>query len=58
MGDPPDAEERLDKIAAGMIPLMRRAEAVEAGHAVLYLASGDAGYVSSDLVIDGGWTTV
>lgn len=59
MGNPPDAEEQLDKIAADMIPLVRRAEAVEVGHAVLYLASDDARYVTgSDLVIDGGWTTV
>jgi len=59
MGNPPDAEEQLDKIAAGMIPLVRRAEAVEVGHAVLYLASDDSRYVTgSDLVIDGGWTTL
>ena len=59
MGNPPDADEQLDKIAAEMIPLVRRAEAVEVGHAVLYLASDEARYVTgSDLVIDGGWTTV
>ena len=59
MGNPPDAEEQLDKIAADMIPLVRRAEAIEVGHAVLYLASDEARYVTgSDLVIDGGWTTV
>ncbi len=59
MGNPPDAEEQLDKIAAAMIPLVRRAEAVEVGHAVLYLASDDSRYVTgSDLVIDGGWTTL
>jgi NAD(P)-dependent dehydrogenase (short-subunit alcohol dehydrogenase family) len=59
MGNPPDAEEQLDKIAADMIPLVRRAEAVEVGHAVLYLASDNARYVTgSDLVIDGGWTTL
>ncbi|MEZ4547492.1 MAG: SDR family oxidoreductase [Thermodesulfobacteriota bacterium] len=59
MGNPPDAEEQLDKIAAGMIPLVRRAEPVEVGHAVLYLASDDSKYVTgSDLVIDGGWTTL
>jgi NAD(P)-dependent dehydrogenase (short-subunit alcohol dehydrogenase family) len=59
MGNPPDADEQLDQIAAEMIPLVRRAEAVEVGHAVLYLASDDARYVTgSDLVIDGGWTTL
>ena len=59
MGNPPDAEEQLDKIAADMIPLVRRAEPVEVGHAVLYLACDDSKYVTgSDLVIDGGWTTL
>lgn len=59
MGNPPDADEQLDMIAAEMIPLVRRAEAVEVGHAVLYLASDEARYVTgSDLVIDGGWTTL
>jgi len=59
MGNPPDAEEQLDKIAAEMIPLVRRAEAVEVAHSVLYLASDEARYVTgSDLVIDGGWTTL
>lgn len=59
MGNPPDAEEQLDKIAAGMIPLTRRAEPREVGHAVLFLASDDSRYMTgSDLVIDGGWTTV
>ncbi len=59
MGNPPDADEKLDAIAAEMVPLVRRAEAVEVGHAVLYLASDEARYVTgSDLVIDGGWTTV
>lgn len=59
MGNPPDAEEQLDKIAADMIPLVRRAEPEEVGYAVLYLASDESKYVTgSDLVIDGGWTTV
>jgi len=57
MGNPPDAEEQLDKIAADMIPLVRRAEAIEVGQAVLYLASDESRYITgSDLVIDGGWT--
>lgn len=59
MGNPPDAEEQLDKIAADMIPLVRRAEPEEVAHSVLYLASEEARYVTgSDLVIDGGWTTL
>ena len=59
MGNPPDAEEQLDAIAAEMVPLVRRAEAEEVAHSVLYLASDEARYVTgSDLVIDGGWTTL
>ena len=59
MGNPPDADEILDKIAADMIPLIRRAEPEEVAHSVLYLASDEARYMTgSDLVIDGGWTTL
>ena len=59
MGNPPDADEILDKIAADMIPLVRRAEPEEVAHSVLYLSSDEARYMTgSDLVIDGGWTTL
>ncbi len=59
MGNPPDAEEKLDEIAAGMIPMVRRAEAVEVAQAVLFLAGDESSYMTgSDLVIDGGWTVV
>lgn len=58
MGNPPDAEEQLDKLAASVVPLPRRAEPIEVGHLVLYLASDESKYVTgSDLVIDGGLTT-
>ncbi|MGI9553700.1 MAG: SDR family NAD(P)-dependent oxidoreductase [Thermodesulfobacteriota bacterium] len=59
MGNPPDAEEQLDKIAADMIPLIRRAEPLEVAQSVLFLASDESKYMTgSDLVIDGGWTTL
>lgn len=59
LGNPPDANEILDKIAADMIPLVRRAEPEEVAHSVLYLSSDEARYMTgSDLVIDGGWTTL
>lgn len=59
MGNPPDAEERLDEIAAGMIPMVRRAEAVEVAQSVLFLAGDESKYMTgSDLVIDGGWTVL
>lgn len=59
MGNPPDAEEQLDKIAADMIPLVRRAEPEEVASSVLFLASDESKYMTgSDLVIDGGWTTL
>jgi len=58
MGNPPDAEEQLDKIAAEMVPHARRAEPLEVAHSVLFLASDESKYITgSDLVIDGGWTT-
>ena len=58
MGNPPDAEEQLDKLAARVVPIPRRAEPIEVAHLVLYLASDESKYVTgSDLVIDGGWTT-
>jgi NAD(P)-dependent dehydrogenase (short-subunit alcohol dehydrogenase family) len=58
MGNPPDAEEQLDKLAASVVPIPRRAEPIEVAHLVLYLASDESTYVTgSDLVIDGGWTT-
>ncbi|NIP30473.1 MAG: glucose 1-dehydrogenase [Candidatus Dadabacteria bacterium] len=59
MGNPPDAEEQLDKIAAEMIPLVRRADAEEVAQSVLFLASDESRYMTgSDLVLDGGWTTL
>lgn len=59
MGNPPDAEEQLDKIAAEMIPLIRRAEPEEVAQSVLFLASDESRYMTgSDLVLDGGWTTL
>lgn len=59
MGNPPDAEEKLDEIAAGMIPMVRRAEAAEVAQSVLFLASDESKYMTgSDLVLDGGWTVV
>ncbi|HEX3036089.1 MAG TPA: SDR family oxidoreductase [Thermodesulfobacteriota bacterium] len=58
MGNPPDAEEQLDKIAASVVPIPRRAEPIEVAYMVLYLAGDESKYVTgSDLVIDGGWTT-
>lgn len=58
MGNPPDAEDQLDKIAAQMVPQARRAEPVEVAHSVLFLAGDESKYITgTDLVIDGGWTT-
>ncbi len=57
MGNPPDAEEQLDKLAASMVPIPRRAEPIEVAYLVLYLAADESKYVTgSDFVIDGGWT--
>ncbi|MGH7890163.1 MAG: SDR family NAD(P)-dependent oxidoreductase, partial [Thermodesulfobacteriota bacterium] len=57
IGNPPDAEEQLDKLAESVVPIPRRAEPLEVSHLVLYLASDESRYVTgSDFVIDGGWT--
>lgn len=59
MGNPPDAEEKLDEIAAEMIPMVRRAEADEVARSVLFLSTEESSYMTgSDLVVDGGWTVL
>ena len=57
IGNPPEAQKQLDEIAAKIVPMGMRGEAMDIAYGVLYLASDEAKYVTgSSLVIDGGWT--
>jgi len=54
----PDAQKKLDEIAAQIVPMGGRGEPIDIAYGVLYLASDEARYVTgTQLVIDGGWTT-
>jgi meso-butanediol dehydrogenase/(S,S)-butanediol dehydrogenase/diacetyl reductase len=57
IGNPPDAQKRLDEIAAQIVPMGYRGEPIDIAYAVLYLASDESKYVTgASLVVDGGWT--
>jgi NAD(P)-dependent dehydrogenase (short-subunit alcohol dehydrogenase family) len=57
IGNPPDAQEQLDQIAAQIIPMGYRGEPDDIACALVYLASDEAKYVTgAHLVVDGGWT--
>ncbi len=58
IGNPPDAQKKIDEIAAQIVPMGKRGEPIDIAYGVLYLASDESRYVTgSSLVIDGGWTT-
>ena len=58
IGNPPDAQKKLDEMAAQIIPMGKRGEPLDIAYGVLYLASDESRYVTgASLVIDGGWTT-
>jgi 3-oxoacyl-[acyl-carrier protein] reductase len=47
--------ERRRELMARYVPLKRWGEPMEIAHAMLYLASGEAGYVTGQtIVVDGG----
>lgn len=57
IGNPPNAQEQLDQIAAQIVPMGYRGEPSDIAYALVYLASDEAKYVTgSNLVVDGGWT--
>jgi NAD(P)-dependent dehydrogenase (short-subunit alcohol dehydrogenase family) len=57
IGNPPDAQKRLDEIAAQIVPMGYRGEPIDIAYAVLYLASDESKYVTgASLIVDGGWT--
>jgi NAD(P)-dependent dehydrogenase (short-subunit alcohol dehydrogenase family) len=54
----PNAQKKLDEMAAQIVPMGKRGEPIDIAYGVLYLASNESRYVTgTDLVIDGGWTT-
>ncbi len=54
----PNAQKKLDEMAAQIVPMGKRGEPIDIAYGVLYLASDESRYVTgTDLVIDGGWTT-
>jgi NAD(P)-dependent dehydrogenase (short-subunit alcohol dehydrogenase family) len=58
IGNPPDAQKKLDEMAAQIVPMGKRGEPIDIAYGVLYLASDESRYVTgTELVIDGGWTT-
>jgi len=57
IGNPPDAQEKLDGMAAQIVPMGKRGDPIDIAYGILYLASDESRYVTgTDLVIDGGWT--
>ncbi|MER3446023.1 MAG: short-chain dehydrogenase [Candidatus Dadabacteria bacterium] len=57
IGNPPDAQEKLDQIAAQIVPMGYRGEPDDIAYALVYLSSDEAKYVTgAHVVVDGGWT--
>ena len=53
-GSPASTSPRANRLI-NMIPLRRRGEPIEVAHAVLFLASDDAAYITgTELIVDGG----
>ncbi|HEY7534382.1 MAG TPA: SDR family oxidoreductase [Thermodesulfobacteriota bacterium] len=54
----PDAQKKIDEMAAQIVPMGKRGEPIDIAYGVLYLAGDESKYVTgTELVIDGGWTT-
>lgn len=57
LGNPPDAQEKLDEIAKAVVPMGIRGEVDDIAYALVYMASDESKYVTgAHLVVDGGWT--
>jgi len=58
LGNPPEAQKKLDDIAAQLIPMGYRGDTDDIAYAVLFMASNESKYMTgTSLTIDGGWTT-
>lgn len=57
IGNPPDAQKQLDKIAAQIVPMGHRGEVDDIAYALVYMASDESKYMTgASLIIDGGWS--
>ena len=57
LGNPPDAQHKLDEIAASIVPMGIRGEGDDIAYALVYMASDESKYMTgSHIVVDGGWT--
>ena len=57
LGNPPDAQEQLDNIAAQIVPLGYRGEVNDIAYALVYMASDESRYMTgAHLTVDGGWS--
>lgn len=57
IGNPPDAQKKLDEIAAQIVPLGIRGVTDDIAYGLVYLASDESKYMTgASLVIDGGWS--
>lgn len=57
IGNPPDAQKKLDEIAAQIVPMGYRGETDDIAYALVYMASDESKYMTgASLIVDGGWT--
>jgi len=57
IGNPPDAQEQLDEIAAQIVPMGHRGVVDDIAYALVYMASDESKYMTgASIIVDGGWS--
>lgn len=57
IGNPPEAQKKLDEMASQIVPMGERGVPDDIAYGLVYLASDESRYMTgASLVIDGGWT--
>jgi NAD(P)-dependent dehydrogenase (short-subunit alcohol dehydrogenase family) len=57
IGNPPEAQKKLDEIAGQIVPLGYRGEVNDIAYALVYMASDESKYMTgASLLVDGGWS--